>query len=302
MAALHVSISAEPIAHLGPLVVTNSLATGAVVSLLILLFCLYFASKKKTLQPGQGLQNVVELIIEGIYNLNKDIAGDKKARIFFPLIATYFIFVFFNNLVSVLPGVGTIGVSENEHISADEELVSLPQAYADNDHPSETLQNTVSQAGDQSSTTHDSVATSPSDSPAEHTTFVPVIRPATADISTTLALALISVILTQYYGIKFQGFSYFTKFFNFKQGPIFTFAGFIELISEFAKIISFAFRLFGNIFAGEVLLAVTAFLIPLFLPIPFLGLEIFVGFIQALVFAMLTLVFINMATIGHDDH
>ena len=80
------------------------------------------------------------------------------------------------------------------------------------------------------------------------------------------------------------------------------FVGILELISEFAKIISFAFRLFGNIFAGEVLLVVMAFLFPVILPMPFYGLELFVGFIQALVFSMLTLVFFNMATISHEEH
>jgi F-type H+-transporting ATPase subunit a len=96
------------------------------------------------------------------------------------------------------------------------------------------------------------------------------------------------------------GTHYFTKFFNFKN-PILTYVGLLELISEFAKVISFTFRLFGNIFAGEVLLVVIAFIVPLFAPLPFLGLEIFVGLIQALVFSMLSLVFMNMATVSHDQ-
>ncbi len=87
----------------------------------------------------------------------------------------------------------------------------------------------------------------------------------------------------------------FKKFLNLK-GPIDFFVGILELISEIAKIISFAFRLFGNIFAGEVLLTVMAFLFPFILPLPFLGLEVFVGFIQALVFVMLSLVFLRLAT------
>lgn len=129
----------------------------------------------------------------------------------------------------------------------------------------------------------------------------PLFRPGTADLNTTLALALISIFATQYFGLKAQNLSYLKKFVNF-ESPIMFFVGILEIISEFAKIISFAFRLFGNIFAGEVLLVVIAALIPLGIPLPFYGLEIFVGFIQALVFAMLTLVFINMATISHDSH
>jgi F-type H+-transporting ATPase subunit a len=78
--------------------------------------------------------------------------------------------------------------------------------------------------------------------------------------------------------------------------------GILELISEFAKVVSFSFRLFGNVFAGEVLLAVLAFLIPYFLPIPFYGLELFVALVQAYVFAMLTLTFIKLATVSHDEH
>jgi len=118
------------------------------------------------------------------------------------------------------------------------------------------------------------------------TVFVPLLRAGSADLNTTLALALISVVSIQFFGIKTLGKEYLGRFFNFKN-PIYFFVGILELISEFSKIISFAFRLFGNIFAGEVLLTVIAFLIPIIAPLPFLGLELFVGFIQALVFSML---------------
>lgn len=128
--------------------------------------------------------------------------------------------------------------------------------------------------------------------------FVPLLRGATADLNITLGLAIFAVATVQLLGYKNLGFKYFKKFFNFTN-PINAFVGLLELISEFAKIVSFAFRLFGNIFAGEVLLLVMAFLLPIFAPLPFIGLELFVGFIQALVFAMLTLVFINIATSEH---
>ncbi len=134
--------------------------------------------------------------------------------------------------------------------------------------------------------------------PGHGEVFVPIIRGVNADLTTTLALGLTSVMLTQYYGLKTLGTNYLTKFFNFKSGVGF-FVGILELISEFAKVISFAFRLFGNIFAGEVLLMVISALIPVFASIPFLGLEVFVGFIQAFVFATLSLVFFNMATQAH---
>lgn len=122
------------------------------------------------------------------------------------------------------------------------------------------------------------------------------VRSPSSDLNFTLALAIISVISIQYYGIKrFGFFKYGKKFINF-ENPIKFFIGILEILSEFAKIISFSFRLFGNIFAGEVLLLVMYFLVPFIAPLPFLFLEIFVGFIQALVFSMLTLVFLKIAT------
>ena len=129
--------------------------------------------------------------------------------------------------------------------------------------------------------------------------FVPLLRGATADINTTLALAIFAIVSVQIFGYKHRGIRYFKKFLDFSN-PINLFVGFLELISEFSRMISFAFRLFGNIFAGEVLLAVIAFLVPLLASLPFLGLEIFIGFIQALVFSTLTLVFINIATSEHQ--
>ncbi len=131
--------------------------------------------------------------------------------------------------------------------------------------------------------------------------LVPFIRSASADLNVTLAVALFSVVVTQVVGIQEVGAKlHLKKFFNFT-GPIMFFVGLLELISEFAKIISFSFRLFGNIFAGEVLLIVVTTLAPYLLPLPFLLLEIFVGFVQALVFSMLTLVNLNMAT-QHVEH
>ena len=134
---------------------------------------------------------------------------------------------------------------------------------------------------------------------AGKTVLIPFMRSASADLNVTLALALISVFTIQFMGIAAIGVSkYAGKFFVspfHKPYFIGTFVGVLELISECAKIVSFSFRLFGNIFAGEVLLIVMLNLVPFFVPLPFLFLELFVGFIQALVFAMLTLVFLKMA-------
>lgn len=125
--------------------------------------------------------------------------------------------------------------------------------------------------------------------------LTPFIRSASADLNMTIAVAVFSVVATQIVGMREVGVgSHLKKFFNFSN-PILTFVGGLELVSEFAKIISFSFRLFGNIFAGEVLLIVVSSLAPYIVPLPFLVLELFVGFVQALVFSMLTLVNLNMA-------
>lgn len=124
---------------------------------------------------------------------------------------------------------------------------------------------------------------------------VPFLRPPSSDLNFTIALAVISIFSVNLFGFLVLGFKrHFSKFFTLKN-PIFSFAGLLELLSEFVKIISFSFRLFGNIFAGKVLLLIIGFLVPYFIPLPFLALEVFVGFIQAFIFAMLTLVFIAMA-------
>ncbi len=127
---------------------------------------------------------------------------------------------------------------------------------------------------------------------------VPLLRGATADLNTTLTLAAVTVFITQYFGFRYLGtIKHLGKYFNFKD-PVMFFVGILELILEFARIISFAFRLYGNIFAGEVLLTVVAFLLPVYLSFvgtPMFFMEIFVGVVQALVFTMLSTVFINMA-------
>jgi F-type H+-transporting ATPase subunit a len=134
-----------------------------------------------------------------------------------------------------------------------------------------------------------------------HHTIIPFLRSTSADLNFTLALSLITVIAVQFAGIAALGIVKYGKKFLIspfhKPYGIGTLVGILELVSEIGKIISFTFRLFGNVFAGEVLLTVMLHLVPYFLPLPFMFLEVFVGFIQAVVFAMLTLVFLKMATL-----
>lgn len=125
--------------------------------------------------------------------------------------------------------------------------------------------------------------------------LVPFLRSANSDLNTTLALALISVLVVQFYGFRQAGFfGHMGKYFPLRKGPVEVFVGVLELMEEFAKVFSFSFRLFGNVFAGEVLLLITMNLMPVFLPLPFMMLEIFVGFIQAFVFTILTLIFLKV--------
>ena len=130
--------------------------------------------------------------------------------------------------------------------------------------------------------------------------LVPFLRSANADINVTLAMAIVAMVMVHYWGLSILGaVGHLGKFINFREGPIGFFVGILEIISEIAKVISFTFRLFGNIFAGEVLLMAMGFLLPLIGIIPFMGLELFVGIIQAFIFSMLTLVFASMASISH---
>ena len=133
-----------------------------------------------------------------------------------------------------------------------------------------------------------------------HGVFVPLFRAGSADLNFTIAVAVIAVAATHFFGIVALGFAkHISKFIDLRnliKNPVMFFVGILEIIGEIAKTISFSFRLFGNIFAGEVLLMVVALLVPYIAPLPFLFLEIFVGFIQATVFAMLTLVFLSLQT------
>lgn len=317
---LHISISAEKLFSVGDLVVTNSMFTSVLVSLLLITFAIVANKQLKQTDKPTGLQNFAEAIIEALHGLVQGVTGDlKKTRLFLPVISTFFLWILLNNWLGLVPGVGTIRVVEKyesetqyeeSHEKETDEMMEtetseevsgiIPSAHA-----AET--ETHSETAEELEADHDSevMVEGEEDHVKEAEkhgpTYIPVLRPGSADLNTTLALAMFSIALTQFFGIKYLSLGYFKKFINFSN-PIMFFVGILELVSEFAKIISFAFRLFGNIFAGEVLLVVMAFLAPLVVPMPFYGLELFVGFIQALVFSMLSLVFFNMATHSHDEH
>lgn len=259
---LHISLAAETIGHIGPLPVTNSLLMTWVVMGILLIISIS-STRKLSLIPSY-LQSIAEIVIEGLYSFFSSVVGH-HVKVIFPLVASLFLFIIVSNWSGLLPGVGTIGFNEPvkaEHIIEE----TAPAAEKSTQAP--------------------------------ETEFVPLLRGPTADLNMTIALAIIAVISMQYFGFKTLGIKYGTRFISFK-GPIDFYVGILEIVSDVSKVISFAFRLFGNIFAGEVLLSVMAFLMPFLVPLPFLGLELFVGFIQALVFSTLTSVFINVA-VAHE--
>lgn len=268
----HISLAAEEVTHVGPLKITNTLIASW-VTMLVLIVVAFLGTRRMQMVP-RGLQNVLEFVIETLYNLVRGTAGAHAALVF-PTIATLFLFIIVSNWMGLLPGYLSIMVEK----------------AAEHGHE------------------------------VEH---IPLLRSANTDLNTTLALAISSVVMSQVYGIIVVGFPrYFLRFFNIRRyvaffkglsgrgprqgfgslfmGIIDLFIGILELFDEFTKIMSFGFRLFGNIFAGEVLLGVMVFLLPFVASLPFLGLELFVGFIQAFVFAVLSTAFIAQATAHHGE-
>jgi len=260
-----IPLAAEPIAHLGAFPITNAMVNAWIVTVFFVVVAA-IVSRRKQIVPN-GIYNAVEGVIDVMSNEIEKIAGSRKqARAFFPLIATIFLVVLANNWLGLVPGTGTIGIYGIMHGEVE---------------------------------------------------LIPLLRPAGSDLNFTLAIAVTAVLFSHFAGVRAVGmFEYFSKFVNvkgiwksLKHGPmaiitaVIEFAvGLIEIIGEFAKTLSLSLRLFGNVFAGEILLTVMLGLISYVVPIPFMFLEILVGIVQATVFAMLTLVYLIIATTPHGGH
>jgi len=260
-------LPAKEVFHLFGFPITNSII-GAWLTMIVLVGFSYAVTRRMKMVPGR-LQSAFEFLLGWLYNLCQRVAGEENGRRFFPVVATIFLFVAFNAWLSLIPGFGSITVTNAE--------------------------------GHQ----------------------VPLLRGANTDINMPLALALVSFIFVEYFGLKSLGIRYLGKFLNIGQflrsigqivrgriraglnglftGVIHVFVGFLEALSELVRIISFTFRLFGNMTAGEILLLIAAFLIPWVFAIPFYGLELLVGFVQALIFSGLTLVFLTLAVAHHGE-
>ena len=294
---IHISAAAEPLWCIGGQVegefcsagtvlpITNSLIMTLLTDLLLIL-TIVFGVRNLQLIP-RGFQNTIEYVVEAFYNFAQGIDRKNVAK-FFPLCATIFFFFLYANFTALIPGVGSIGSCVSEVHAAEAGAEPAAEAAPKAEKPSA-----------------ESVFAGLPVYCEEGTFLVPWLRAPAADLNVTLAFAIAAVFMVEVFGFQALGLGYLTKFFNFKEGFMGAFVGILELISEFVRIIAFAFRLFGNIFAGEVILVVMSFLFPYLLPLPFYGLEVFVAFIQALVFSILTMVFMLLATLshsGHDEH
>lgn len=245
-------------------IVTNTILSSWIASIvLVLLFIL--GARKAALVPGR-FQNFVEIAIEGLLNFVEAVVGREHSRLIFPVIATIFLFVIINAWIGLLPIYPSLGFKHD----------GLVQIH--------------------------------------------LLRPAGTDINMPLALALVSFVFVEYLGFRMLGFGYLSKFVrvgSLKQGLgdlfklrfleafqgllDFFFVGPLEAFSEMVRLISFTFRLFGNMTAGEILVLVSAFLVPFVATVGVYGLELLVGFIQALIFSGLTLVFAAIAITSHHE-
>jgi F-type H+-transporting ATPase subunit a len=285
---IHISARAEPLACIGGervgeacspgtiLPITNALLMTVLVDL-VLLAVILFGARNMQLVP-RGFQNIVETVVEGFYNFALGIDRRNIAK-FFPLPATIFIFFLMANMLALVPGIGSIGACVPK---AAEAAAAAPAAGASQ-----------------------SILSALPGYCGAGNILIPFLRAPAADLNVTFAFALVSVFMVEYFGVQALGLSYFTRFFNLKEGALGLFVSIIELISEISRIVAFAFRIFGNIFGGEVILIVMSFLLAYVLPLPFYGFEVFVAFIQSVIFAVLTLVFMSIAVVphgGHEDH
>jgi F-type H+-transporting ATPase subunit a len=314
-------VAPETIFHLGSLAVTNTMFTSWIVVLLLCGVAIY-AGPRMQLVPS-GFSGFIEAMVSGFYGVVTGVTGEERGRKFFFLVATIFFYVITSNYFGLLPGNMFIGKPEVGHGAPPVELregsfLGIDVLYQPFGAQAGTAHKATAPAGTKAATpaTKTEAKAAAKDAHAaegakgtQYGILAPFLRSVNTDVNTPLAIAIYSFIFVELWGFQALGAGYLTKFFNFsalKKGPmgaIDVFVGLLELVSELSRMVSFTFRLFGNVFAGEVLLTMMGFLVPLVLIDVFYGLELFVGAIQAFVFAMLTLVFAQSAVAHHGgDH
>ncbi len=306
-----ITLPAEEVGlSIGGLPITNTMIATILTDFLVILMAIAavrFARSGK-LVPG-GFYNAFEAIVEFLWTSVEGSAG-KWAKRIFPIPATIFILVFVGNMIRLVPGFEAFGGIKESH----EEGYAPVALLSVGDYTIFTIdggQPVVHEGEEAATGSHEGEEATASGVPCEACEVVPWLRGISTDLNFTFALAIIAVVATQVYGLWALGMPYLEKFFQFRQlisGGIFgiiNFAvGFLEIILEFAKILSFGFRLFGNVFAGGLLLVIIGTLVPVILPAGLYLFEMFFGVIQAYVFFLLATVFISGATVSHHggDH
>ena len=294
-----IAVAPEHIFDIGPLAVTNTMFTSWIVVILMSAIA-FFAGRRMSLVPS-GFSGVVEAVVAGFYGVIENSVGEKQARKFFWVVGTIFFYILVSNYVGLVPpnfnvGVPEAGHGEKQAVFEQTSILGIDIAYIPLNPQERDLG-----AGDEA------LVAEAAGQPFSGT-LAPVLRSVNTDVNAPLAIAIFAFVFIEFWGFQALGFGYLGKFFNFGRvlrgnpaGLLDVFVGLLEFISELIRVVSFTFRLFGNIFAGEVLLIMMSFLVPLLLVNVFYGLELFVGLIQAFVFAMLTLVFAQQAVTAHGD-
>ncbi len=261
----HIQVAADPLYPGAPAFLTNTFLLTVVSALIVLGFFLIAAYKPKIV-PG-FLQNLVEWVFESLLHLCEEVAGKKNGRRFFPWVASIFLLILIANWWEVIPGIESIGLK-----TTSEEISSACAHVGSGVFLTGNVSNCI----------------------------VPFFRPPATDLNFTIALAVVSVVMTQVYGFMVLGWRVqISRYIVLSDGPIGFVVGLLEIPLELLRVLSLSFRLFGNLFAGDVLLLVMAFISVGIGAIPFYFLEVFVGFIQAFVFAFLTLIFMTLGTTAH---
>jgi len=310
----HVQLPAEKLTHspiIGNIYLTNTIVAILIADLIIVFLAWSIHRQyKKGVNVFTGIPGVISVILEYLYSLTESTAGKWTKKIF-PWFATIMLLLLIVNWMELIPGVDSIGILEkSEHgYPVEEVFPGLVTIVKESESAVQVDEETGHSEGDEH---HENGYA-----------LIPFVRVTSTDLNFTVSLAIISVVMIQVTGFQALGLGYLRKFINVnaarslwktgrKQGfggpfalmmPLIDiFVGLLEIVAEISKILSFAFRLFGNIFAGAVLLFVIGSIVPVFAQTIFLILELGVGAIQAFVFGILTMVFMSMATHSHGDH